>query len=73
MLKGSYHHLETYWEGGERKLSRKENGDCVYLADGCSIYEERPDECRQFDCRDYIENPLLPERVRQEAKIRWQF
>ena len=40
-------------EGMKYMLARKENEDCYYLnADGCSIYETRPDVCRAFDCRD---------------------
>lgn len=30
-------------------------GNCVYLIDGkCSIYEDRPSGCKEFDCRDIL-------------------
>lgn len=33
-------------------VEQKPNGDCIYLADkGCSIYDDRPIICREFDCR----------------------
>jgi Fe-S-cluster containining protein len=34
-----------------RKISgKKEDGACVFLRDdGCSIYEHRPDVCREYD------------------------
>ena len=35
-----------------RVLTRKPNGDCVYLSDsGCSIHDHAPKTCREFDCR----------------------
>lgn len=40
-------------------LAHTANGDCVYLdGDGkCSIYEDRPEVCRMYDCRDaYLKN-----------------
>ena len=49
------------WEkekhGGVDVLPHKENGDCIYLVDaGCSLFgkPERPQVCRQFDCRDKV-------------------
>jgi len=42
------------WIPGARAamLAKKKNGDCWYLTeDGrCSIYENRPQVCREFDC-----------------------
>ncbi len=35
-------------ENGERVLKLKENGDCVFWDDGCTIYPERPRQCRTF-------------------------
>ena len=33
-------------------LFRRADGGCAMLVDGeCSIYETRPQACRQFDCR----------------------
>lgn len=46
---------ETYrWhkEGHQDVVDRKENGECIYLADGgCSIHANAPDICKRFDCR----------------------
>ena len=49
------------WEkekhGGVDVVPKKENGDCVYLADeGCSLFDkpERPHVCRLFDCRNKL-------------------
>ena len=35
-------------ENGETVLRLKENGDCVFWKDGCTIYPERPRQCRTF-------------------------
>lgn len=33
-------------------LNHKPNGDCIYLSEtGCTIYERRPQLCREMDCR----------------------
>lgn len=39
---------------GSRLLGYRENGHCRMLVDGnCSIYEDRPETCRAYDCRVY--------------------
>ncbi len=35
-------------ENGETVLKLKENGDCVFWDQGCTIYPERPRQCRTF-------------------------
>jgi Fe-S-cluster containining protein len=35
-------------ENGEAVLELKENGDCVFWENGCTIYPERPRQCRTF-------------------------
>ena len=35
-------------ENGETVLKLKENGDCVFWNEGCTIYLERPRQCRTF-------------------------
>jgi len=35
-------------ENGETVLKLKENGDCVFWDEGCTIYPERPRQCRTF-------------------------
>lgn len=38
--------------GDVAHLPHKDNGDCVYLDNGkCSIYQDRPAVCREYDCR----------------------
>ena len=32
-------------------VKQRENGDCVYLGEGCTIHDRAPYLCRQFDCR----------------------
>lgn len=56
-----------YVKSGRRYLMRKSNGDCIFFDGGCTIYSDRPMACRLFDCRDYVNHPDLPERVRVEA------
>jgi Fe-S-cluster containining protein len=36
-----------------KRLAQRENGECVYKADGCSVYETRPVICKAFDCRRF--------------------
>jgi len=40
------------WVPGAAVLTKKENGDCVYLGDDyrCQIYENRPIACREYVC-----------------------
>ncbi len=36
-------------------LDMEENGDCIYLKDNkCSIWKDRPIECREYDCREHM-------------------
>lgn len=35
-------------EDGETVLKLKANGDCIFWQDGCTIYPERPRQCRTF-------------------------
>lgn len=57
-------------------LDKKPNGECVYLVKGkCSIYERRPQTCRQFDCRDFYhtgsrtDRHYLQQRLPGMAKV----
>lgn len=37
-----------------RMIEKKSDGSCVYLVDkGCDIYSDRPDTCKEFDCRKF--------------------
>jgi Fe-S-cluster containining protein len=45
------------------KLGHRENGDCAYLGEsGCTIHENRPTVCRQFDCRTMFLSMTRAER-----------
>ncbi|MHB8392290.1 MAG: YkgJ family cysteine cluster protein [Acidobacteriaceae bacterium] len=57
--------------GNYKTLERNENNDCIYLVDDkCSIYDNRPNICRAFDCRNTwwhkfaSANPGMKERIR---------
>lgn len=47
------------WDG-QPNLRNKPNGDCTYLVrtagdrGHCSIWENRPVMCKEFDCRDMV-------------------
>ena len=54
----------TQWEtvelprSGWRILAQHPNGDCVYVTEGgCSTWNNRPRECRTFDCRAAMADP----------------
>ena len=64
-------------EPGSRLLGFREDGHCRMLVDGnCSIYEDRPETCRSYDCRVYAaaemdagpDKPVINRRV-----ARWRF
>jgi Fe-S-cluster containining protein len=49
-------------------LYRKKEGGCGMFIDGkCTIYEYRPNSCRQFDCRK-AHHPNIPNMILQSAK-----
>ena len=63
---------------GERWLMGfREDGSCPFLeARTCSIYEDRPQTCRDYDCRLYAAAGLMPDgnRTAIERRVRaWQF
>jgi len=67
---------------GQRVLAHKDNGDCVYLdrETGCTIHDDAPAICREFDCRTLLRavrhyphlriNGMIPDRLLQAAKRR---
>lgn len=71
--------------GRQYALAQKPNGDCVYLENGkCSNYENRPEVCRDYDCRvAYVFWPkhhqkamieagtLRPEQMEAGKKRQW--
>ncbi len=53
--------------GRKYALAQKPNGDCIYLTQGkCGNYENRPEVCRDYDCRIAF---LLWPRKTQERMI----
>ena len=64
---------ETVEVDGELRLAPGKGKACRYLgANGCTIYDKRPVECRAFDCRklvaDHIAGMSRQERRRYVAK-----
>jgi hypothetical protein len=63
---------------GERWLMGfREDGSCPFLEAGaCSIYRDRPQTCRDYDCRVYAAAGLAPDGSRAgiEKRVRaWEF
>lgn len=63
---------------GERWLMGfREDGSCPFMgAGGCGIYADRPQTCRDYDCRIYAAAGLVPDGNRQviERRVReWRF
>jgi Fe-S-cluster containining protein len=51
-------------------LATKANGDCWYVGEsGCTIYEQRPYVCRQFDCRKWLLNPKQTHDLDQSVEL----
>ncbi len=62
---------------GHVLLGYKENGHCpLFINNACSIYENRPITCRQFDCRIFPATGIKVEkdkpRIKEQA-VRWEF
>ena len=47
--------LKTTFQYGFNALKQKENGDCVYLDNNCTIYAVRPEVCRVYNCIGFHE------------------
>jgi uncharacterized protein len=63
---------------GHKVLGYDERGHCPMLVDDrCSIYEDRPQTCRKFDCRVLAAAGLQPDGPGQDALAervrRWRF
>lgn len=74
------HHFKAHKSDRVTKgweLDRKENGECVYLIDNrCSIYADRPQSCRGYDCRLHLLG--LPVGTDQDVLVneglsRWRY
>lgn len=63
--------------GGLARMGFRDDGSCPLLcASGCSIYSDRPQTCRDYDCRIYAAAGLLPDGERPVIRSRvqaWRF
>jgi Fe-S-cluster containining protein len=70
-----YLHLPT--AGGLARMQHRDDGTCPMLEAGrCSIYADRPQTCRDYDCRIYTATGLLPDGERpviRERVLEWRF
>jgi Fe-S-cluster containining protein len=62
---------------GSRLMGFRDNGQChMFVNGGCSIYADRPETCRTYDCRVYAAAGIQAGDGRQviDARIaRWRF
>lgn len=62
---------------GNYLLGYDENGHCpMFKNNKCSIYQDRPETCRQYDCRVFSATGILPEEDKEEIVLKvkgWQF
>lgn len=60
--------FEWHWEGADRVLNRKANGECEHLTErGCAVHAAPPDICSRFDCRIlFLSTPKERRRMRIE-------
>lgn len=63
--------------GGTARMLHRDDGTCPMLASaGCTIYADRPQTCRDYDCRIYAAAGLLPDGERpviQQRVREWRF
>lgn len=63
--------------GSGARMLYREDGTCPMLESGrCSIYADRPQTCRDYDCRIYAAAGLIPDGQRpviQERVEEWRF
>ena len=71
VLERHYPELETRKDQlGRIQLPTHEDGTCFYLTpNGCSVWDKRPDECRDWDCRDYVDDEHQFKRLRNAARL----
>lgn len=64
-------------DGGLAYMGHREDGTCPMLESGrCAIYADRPQTCRDYDCRIYAATGLLPDGERPVIRQRveeWHF
>lgn len=50
-----------------RMLKNRPNGDCSHLGPaGCTIYDQRPEVCRAYDCRKQFK--IMPRNDRRQVR-----
>lgn len=63
--------------GGAARMGYRVDGSCPLLQSGrCTIYDDRPRTCRDYDCRIYTAAGLLPDGDRpaiQQRVREWNF
>jgi uncharacterized protein len=63
--------------GGLARMEYREDGTCPMLEAGrCNIYADRPQTCRDYDCRIYAATGLLPDGERpviRDRVLEWRF
>ncbi|MEJ0100147.1 MAG: YkgJ family cysteine cluster protein [Pseudomonadota bacterium] len=70
-----YLHLPV--DGGFALMRHRDDGTCPMLeARRCTIYADRPQTCRDYDCRIYAATGLLPDGERpviRDRVLEWRF
>lgn len=70
-------HLPRDPGGSLARMGYREDGSCPMLRAGkCTIYSDRPQTCRDYDCRIYAAAGLLPDGERpviSERVLAWKF
>jgi uncharacterized protein len=63
--------------GGLAQMQHRQDGTCPMLEVGrCTIYADRPQTCRDYDCRIYTATGLVPDGERpviRERVLQWRF
>lgn len=63
--------------GGPAQMGYRSDGSCPLLESRrCTIYSDRPQTCRDYDCRIYAATGLLPNGERsviRERVLEWRF
>ncbi len=70
-------HLRLPVDGSLARMTHRDDGTCPMLeANLCSIYADRPQTCRDYDCRIYAATGLLPDGERpviRDRVLQWRF
>jgi Fe-S-cluster containining protein len=70
-------HLRLPVDGGLARMTHRDDGTCPMLeAKRCTIYADRPQTCRDYDCRIYAATELLPDGERpviRDRVLEWRF